>query len=41
VGWIADQWGWGGVFGTMIVCCVLTMAFSALTLRHRSASSAA
>jgi OPA family glycerol-3-phosphate transporter-like MFS transporter len=41
VGWIADHWGWGGVFGTMIVCCVLTMAFSALTLRHRSASSAA
>jgi OPA family glycerol-3-phosphate transporter-like MFS transporter len=40
VGWIADRWGWGGVFGTMIVCCVLTMAFSALTLRHRSASSA-
>jgi len=40
VGWIADNWGWGGVFGTMIVCCVLTMAFSALTLRHRSASSA-
>jgi sugar phosphate permease len=39
VGWIADHWGWGGVFGTMIVCCVLTMAFSALTLRHRSASS--
>src|SRR2546430_10361208 len=38
VGWIADRWGWGGVFGTMIVCCVLTMAFSALTLGHRTTS---
>ncbi|MFO1452064.1 MAG: phosphoglycerate transporter protein PgtP [Opitutaceae bacterium] len=38
VGWIADHWGWGGVFGTMIVCCLLTMAFSALTLRHRPSS---
>lgn len=35
VGWIADHWGWGGVFSTMIVCCVLTMGFSALTLGHR------
>jgi hypothetical protein len=26
------------VFGTMIVCCVLTMAFSALTLGHRAES---
>jgi OPA family glycerol-3-phosphate transporter-like MFS transporter len=40
VGWIADKWGWNGVFGTMIVCCVLTMGFSALTLRHRATSSA-
>jgi OPA family glycerol-3-phosphate transporter-like MFS transporter len=40
VGWIADQWGWGGVFGTMIVCCLLTMAFSALTLGHRTTSNA-
>ncbi len=40
VGWIADHWGWNGVFLTMIACCVLTMAFSALTLRHRTTSSA-
>jgi OPA family glycerol-3-phosphate transporter-like MFS transporter len=32
VGWIADRWGWSGVFVTMVACCVLTMAFSALTL---------
>ncbi|MBL9207152.1 MAG: MFS transporter [Opitutaceae bacterium] len=38
VGWIADHWGWDGVFGTMIVCCLLTMAFSALTLRHHPSS---
>lgn len=38
VGWIADKWGWNGVFGTMIVCCVLTMGFSALTLGHRTTS---
>jgi OPA family glycerol-3-phosphate transporter-like MFS transporter len=35
VGWIADHWGWGGVIGTMIVCCVLTMVFSAMTLGTR------
>ena len=23
VGWIADHWGWGGVFVTMVACCVL------------------
>jgi OPA family glycerol-3-phosphate transporter-like MFS transporter len=40
VGWIADQWGWGGVFATMIVCCLLTIAFSAMTLGHRATSSA-
>jgi MFS transporter, OPA family, glycerol-3-phosphate transporter len=34
VGWIADRWGWNGVFVTMVACCVLTIAFSALTLRH-------
>lgn len=34
VGWIADRWGWNGVFITMVACCVLTMAFSALTLAH-------
>lgn len=39
VGWIADHWGWGGVFGTMVVCCVLAMGFSALTLGHRTTSS--
>jgi MFS transporter, OPA family, glycerol-3-phosphate transporter len=36
VGWIADRWDWGGVFITMIVCCVLTIFFVSLTLRHRS-----
>jgi OPA family glycerol-3-phosphate transporter-like MFS transporter len=35
VGWIADQWGWGGVIGTMCVCCVLAMGFSAMTLGER------
>jgi OPA family glycerol-3-phosphate transporter-like MFS transporter len=39
VGWIADHWGWRGVFGTMIACCLLTMVFSAMTLRHRTTSS--
>ena len=34
VGWIADHWDWAGVFTTMIICCLLTMFFSALTLRH-------
>ncbi|HNV03820.1 MAG TPA: phosphoglycerate transporter protein PgtP [Vicinamibacterales bacterium] len=38
VGWIADEWGWNGVFVTMVVCCVLTMAFSALTLAHSAVS---
>jgi OPA family glycerol-3-phosphate transporter-like MFS transporter len=33
VGWIADRWGWQGVFGTMVGCCLLTMYFSWLTLR--------
>jgi OPA family glycerol-3-phosphate transporter-like MFS transporter len=35
VGWIADHWGWGGVFGSMIGCCLLAILFSAFTLRHR------
>jgi OPA family glycerol-3-phosphate transporter-like MFS transporter len=35
VGWIADHWGWNGVFATMVACCVLTMVFSAMTLGHR------
>jgi OPA family glycerol-3-phosphate transporter-like MFS transporter len=38
VGWIADRWGWGGVFATMVACCLLTMACSALTLGHRAHS---
>ncbi|MSU51660.1 MAG: MFS transporter, partial [Opitutus sp.] len=41
VGWIADRWGWGGVFGTMIACCVLTMVFSAMTLGYKTAGSGA
>ena len=39
VGWIADRWGWDGVFATMVVCCVLTIGFSAMTLRHRAESA--
>jgi OPA family glycerol-3-phosphate transporter-like MFS transporter len=35
VGWIADHWGWGGVFTTMVACCVLAICFSALTLGHQ------
>ncbi len=35
VGWIADRWGWNGVFITMVACCVLTMFFAALTLTHK------
>jgi MFS transporter, OPA family, glycerol-3-phosphate transporter len=38
VGWIADRWGWNGVFATMVVCCILTMAFTALTLGHTTTS---
>ncbi|HNQ89193.1 MAG TPA: phosphoglycerate transporter protein PgtP [Verrucomicrobiota bacterium] len=38
VGWIADHWGWHGVFITMIACCVLTMVFSAFTLGHKAVS---
>jgi MFS transporter, OPA family, glycerol-3-phosphate transporter len=38
VGWIADKFGWNGVFATMIACCVLAMAFSTLTLGHRKTS---
>ena len=40
VGWIADRWGWNGVFGTMVACCVLTIVFSAMTMTHRATSSA-
>ena len=39
VGWIADNWGWNGVFITMVACCVLTIVFSALTLGHRATSA--
>ena len=39
VGWIADRWGWGGVFTTMVACCLLTIFFSALTLGHRAESA--
>ncbi|MBI5767387.1 MAG: MFS transporter [Verrucomicrobia bacterium] len=39
VGWIWDHWGTTAVFVTMIGCCVLTMAFSALTLGHRTTSN--
>ena len=39
VGWIADHWGWSGVFATMIACCVLAIAFSALTLGHKAVSA--
>jgi OPA family glycerol-3-phosphate transporter-like MFS transporter len=40
VGWIADHWGWNGVFVTMVACCVLTIAFTAMTLGHRVESEA-
>lgn len=36
VGWIADNAGWSGVFVAVSLCCVLTMAFSALTLGRRT-----
>ena len=39
VGWIADHFGWNGVFVTMVACCVLTMAFTAMTLDHRVESN--
>src|SRR5436190_7905976 len=35
VGWIADRWGWNGVFVTMVACCLLAIGFSAMTLGHR------
>ena len=40
VGWIADRWGWNGVFVTMVACCVLTIGFSAMTLGHKAESAA-
>ena len=39
VGWIADHWGWGGVFTTMVACCLLTIFFAALTLGHKAESA--
>jgi OPA family glycerol-3-phosphate transporter-like MFS transporter len=41
VGWIADRFGWHGVFVTMVACCLLTIAFSALTLGDRSSEGRA
>ena len=35
VGWIADHWGWSGVFITMIACCLLSIGFIALTLNSQ------
>ncbi len=40
VGWIADRWSWNGVFLTMVICCALTMIFSAMTLGHKTVSTA-
>jgi OPA family glycerol-3-phosphate transporter-like MFS transporter len=39
VGWIADHWGWGGVFATMVACCLLTIFFISLTLGHKALSA--
>jgi OPA family glycerol-3-phosphate transporter-like MFS transporter len=39
VGWIADTWDWNGVFIAMVMCCLLTMLFSALTLGHKVSSA--
>lgn len=38
IGWIADRWDWNGVFVAMVVCCVLTMVFVAMTLGHTTTS---
>jgi OPA family glycerol-3-phosphate transporter-like MFS transporter len=40
VGWIADRWGWNGVFIAMVACCLLTIVFSAMTLGHHTSSGA-
>jgi len=40
VGWIADRWGWNGVFLAMVACCILTIVFSAMTLGHKAESAA-
>lgn len=39
VGWIADRWDWNGVFIAMVVCCVLAIGFSAMTLGHTATSA--
>ena len=39
VGWLADNFGWAGVFATMVVCCLLTIGFAALTLPHQAVSA--
>jgi Ca-activated chloride channel family protein len=36
---VADRFGWTGVFVTMIVCCLLTIGFSAMTLGHKAESA--
>ena len=41
VGWIADHYGWNGVFITMVACCLLTIVFSAMTLGHKAESGSA
>ena len=41
VGWIADRWGWDGVFTTMVACCLLTIVFSAMTLGQKLEKRAA
>jgi OPA family glycerol-3-phosphate transporter-like MFS transporter len=41
VGWIADRWGWDGVFTTMVACCLLTIASGAMTLGHKVDRAAA
>ena len=37
--WIADHWGWSGVFSTMVACCLATIVFSAFTLGHQATSA--
>jgi MFS transporter, OPA family, glycerol-3-phosphate transporter len=39
VGWIADNFGWSGVFSTMVACCILTIVFTAFTLGHQATSA--
>lgn len=39
-GWIADNWGWNGVFIAMVACCVLAIVFTTMTLGHTVKSAA-